>query len=389
MQFDGSASSDADSIDTIASYAFNFGDGGDDVVQSSPYATHTFTSAGEYDVKLVVTDSRGKLSSNTAHQVIEVHPTSPSSTALGSSSNPAAYATPVTFTATVTSPDGTPTGTVTFQDGSTVLGTGTLDSAGKTTFTNSSLAIGNHAIEATYGGDDLFQGSMSSVLTQTVTTRSTATSVSCSPNPDSVDAPARCTATAADASGAGASVPAGGVTFASSGAGAFDSASCFLDATGSCSVNWTPWAVGTGTQTISASYGGDSIHAGSTGSSALGVSPAKSGRARGTGKFAVPGGTSNFGFDVARKVTGGAISGQLHYQNGARNLYVRGTSFSHFNASGNTATFSGNCTANDSPCTYSAVVTDNGGNGDTFSISVSGEPTEGGTLTQGRIQVTP
>src|SRR5207244_449441 len=61
VNFDGSGSYDSDSIDTIATYTFNFSDGGDDVAQSSPVITHTFTETGEYDVKLVVTDSRGKL----------------------------------------------------------------------------------------------------------------------------------------------------------------------------------------------------------------------------------------------------------------------------------------------------------------------------------------
>src|SRR5207237_8797722 len=35
VHFDGGGSSDADSIDNIASYTFNFGDGSDDVVQTS------------------------------------------------------------------------------------------------------------------------------------------------------------------------------------------------------------------------------------------------------------------------------------------------------------------------------------------------------------------
>jgi PKD domain len=72
VNFDGSASSDADPIDTIASYTFNFGDGGDDVTQASPTISHTFDKAGEYPVKLVVTDSRGKVSSNTAQHLVEV-----------------------------------------------------------------------------------------------------------------------------------------------------------------------------------------------------------------------------------------------------------------------------------------------------------------------------
>jgi PKD repeat protein len=71
VTFDGSGSYDVDSIDTIATYTFNFGDGGDDVNQTSPTISHTFDQTGEYIVRLVVTDSRGKVSSNTAQFVIE------------------------------------------------------------------------------------------------------------------------------------------------------------------------------------------------------------------------------------------------------------------------------------------------------------------------------
>jgi hypothetical protein len=72
VQFDGSASHDDDAIDHIATYTFNFGEGADDVVQTTPVISHTFTKSGLYDVKLVATDSRGKLSSNTAHQLVQV-----------------------------------------------------------------------------------------------------------------------------------------------------------------------------------------------------------------------------------------------------------------------------------------------------------------------------
>ena len=81
VDFDGSSSHDDDAIDTIATYTFNFGEGEDDVVQNTPTINHTFTKGGFYDVKLVVTDSRGKLSSNTAHTLIEVTRTSAPSAA--------------------------------------------------------------------------------------------------------------------------------------------------------------------------------------------------------------------------------------------------------------------------------------------------------------------
>lgn len=80
VQFDASGSSDADSIDTISNYTFNFGDGHDDVNQATPTIQHTFTDAGEYIVRLVVTDSRGKVSSNTAQFKVDVSRPDPSPT---------------------------------------------------------------------------------------------------------------------------------------------------------------------------------------------------------------------------------------------------------------------------------------------------------------------
>jgi len=77
----------------------------------------------------------------------------------------------VTFTATVTAKSpgaGTPTGTVTFKDGPSTLGTGTLNGSGQAMFTISTLAVGSHSITASYGGDANFNGSTSSKLTQTV-----------------------------------------------------------------------------------------------------------------------------------------------------------------------------------------------------------------------------
>ena len=82
-----------------------------------------------------------------------------------SSANPSVFGQSVTFTATVTANapgSGTPTGTVTFMDGSTTLGTGTLNGSGVATFSTSGLSVGSHSITAVYGGDTDFTTSTSS-----------------------------------------------------------------------------------------------------------------------------------------------------------------------------------------------------------------------------------
>jgi hypothetical protein len=93
---------------------------------------------------------------------------------LAASPNPSTFSEAVTFTATVTGPAGvgTPTGTVTFRDGTATLGTGALNAGGVATFATSDLTVGNHSITAQYVPDAAaainFVGSTSSTLTQTV-----------------------------------------------------------------------------------------------------------------------------------------------------------------------------------------------------------------------------
>jgi hypothetical protein len=87
------------------------------------------------------------------------------STGLVSSLNPSAYGSIVTFTATVTPSQAT--GTVTFKDGSTQIGTGTL-SGGVATLNISWLTVATHSITAVYGGDSNYNGSTSSVVSQVV-----------------------------------------------------------------------------------------------------------------------------------------------------------------------------------------------------------------------------
>ncbi len=70
---------------------------------------------------------------------------------LTSSAPTTTYGNNVTYTATVTSPVDTPAGTVTFMDGTTVLGTSTLNGSGVATFTTTTPPVlGTHTITAVY-----------------------------------------------------------------------------------------------------------------------------------------------------------------------------------------------------------------------------------------------
>ena len=89
------------------------------------------------------------------------------STSIASSANPATAGQSITFTATVTGAvSGSPTGTVTFNDGANSLGVATL--TGNQATLAAALSAGPHAITTTYSGDSTFLPSTSPTLMQTV-----------------------------------------------------------------------------------------------------------------------------------------------------------------------------------------------------------------------------
>ena len=78
----------------------------------------------------------------------------------------------MTFTATVTGPGGTPTGSVTFYDGASSLGSNALAS-GTATLSTSALTAGSHSISAVYSGDANYATSTSATLSQLVSAPTT------------------------------------------------------------------------------------------------------------------------------------------------------------------------------------------------------------------------
>ena len=88
------------------------------------------------------------------------------STTLTASATTVAADTSVVLTAKVAT--SAATGTVTFYNGSTELGTGTLTS-GVATYTATSLPTGTDSVTAVYSGDDTYNGSTSAILVITVT----------------------------------------------------------------------------------------------------------------------------------------------------------------------------------------------------------------------------
>ena len=91
-------------------------------------------------------------------------------TALTASPSATTTGNPVTLTATVAQVSGTavPSGTVTFNDGATPIGSGSLNSSGVATFVTAALGAGTRSITAAYGGDSNDAASTSAAVTVTV-----------------------------------------------------------------------------------------------------------------------------------------------------------------------------------------------------------------------------
>lgn len=143
---------------------------------ASGVATYTTTTlpVGSDSIKATYggdTNFSGSTSSAVVVVVSAAMTTVGTSTALTASPSSAVSGTSVGFTATVTAASGTavPTGTVTFKDGSTTLGTGTLNGSGVATYATSSLGVGSHSVTAVYGGTTGFTGSTSGAVTVTIT----------------------------------------------------------------------------------------------------------------------------------------------------------------------------------------------------------------------------
>jgi hypothetical protein len=135
---------------------------------------------------------------------------SETTTQLSGSANPSHPGEPVTFTATVgtrTAP--VTTGTVSFEEGTTVVANVPVSSSGTATFTTAALPLGRTAITAVYSGAAGVLGSTSLAWTQAVVPYPTTTSVASATNPSRPGQPVTFTAAVA----AGMPVTTGTVSF--------------------------------------------------------------------------------------------------------------------------------------------------------------------------------
>ena len=168
-------------------------------------------------------------------------------TTLTSSQNSSAYGQSVTFTATV-APQfiGTPTGAVAFFNGTTKLGTITLNN-GVAAYTTAKLAVGTATITAQYLGFGSFQGSTSAPLSQVVNQASTTITLVSSLNPSNHGNPVTFTATVTGQFGTAT----GSVTFSNG------TTTLAMVNLGAGVAKFTTSTLHSGTDTITATYNGN------------------------------------------------------------------------------------------------------------------------------------
>jgi Bacterial Ig-like domain (group 3)/FG-GAP-like repeat len=174
---------------------------------------------------------------------------------LASSLNPSSFGQAITFTARV-APHGTysPTGSVVFKDGATVLGTMSLSSR-HTTFTTSALSGGNHSITASYSGDSNFLTAVSSALNQQIAAATTVTALTSSTAPISLNQSVTYTARVTSQYGG---VATGTVTFKDR------SKTIAVVPVASGQASYSTSYSTAGTQLMTAVYSGDVSNSGST-----------------------------------------------------------------------------------------------------------------------------
>ena len=179
-----------------------------------------------------------------------------STTILTSSTNPVTAGQSVTFTASISSACYNAGGTdfVTFKNGLATLGTASV-SNGLATFTTSSLPAGADKIIATFAGDSNLLASTSNTLTETVSNFATTTTLTSSANPSTYGQNVMFTASVSATSGG---APGGTVTFKNG----TQTLGTQTLSNGVATISTNVLTVGT--HSITAVYGGDPNHAGST-----------------------------------------------------------------------------------------------------------------------------
>jgi len=240
-------------------------------VTTATFSTSSL-SAGSHSINAVYAGDTN-FQTSTSNAVSQVVNQDGSSISVTTSGSPSVFGQAVTFTATVIAAapgSGTPSGTVTFKDGATVIGSGTLSATTPDTASASVSTLnvsGNpHSITAVYGGDTNFIGSTSSAISQSISQATSTTSVSVSPNSITLGQTTTVTATVSPQF---TGTPTGSVTVSDGLGNMGDSCTIALvGGTGSCTLK--PTSNGS-PLTVTGTYSSDSNFKASSGTTSLTV----------------------------------------------------------------------------------------------------------------------
>ncbi|MGA2966613.1 MAG: Ig-like domain repeat protein [Terriglobales bacterium] len=172
---------------------------------------------------------------------------------LASGQNPSYIGQPVAFTAVVSASPYSPTGSVTFKQGATVLGTTPLLN-GQASFTTTFTRAGTFPVTASYSGDKSYPAKNSNAVKQIVNKYATTTALVSSPNPSVYGQTVTWTATVTSA---GPNAPTGMVKFGANGSAPLSG--------GVATITKICW-LNAGTNAVTAKYVGDAGSAPSTSS---------------------------------------------------------------------------------------------------------------------------
>ncbi|MCW2799039.1 MAG: hypothetical protein JWQ70_511 [Aeromicrobium sp.] len=252
----------------VGTIKFNVDDGANviyvDLTDGAADSTLNGLAVGDHTIKATYLSGDTNFVTSTSAPRTQTVNKAATETTVASSAPTSVFGQPVTFTATVSpvAPGaGSPAGTITFKDGSQVLGTAPVSSATdeQASIQVSNLSVAQHAIVATYDGDGSFQGSNGSVA-QKVERAHTSTLVTSSANPAKSGQAITFTANVSPVA-PGAGDPLGTVTFTINGAQLGNAVMVANgQATSSAFATLSP-----GTYQVKATYSGDGHFVGSNG----------------------------------------------------------------------------------------------------------------------------
>lgn len=182
----------------------------------------------------------------------------PTNTALTVSSSAITLGNSVTLTATVSASSGTPTGTVYFETGATILGSASLNAGGVAILTTAALPLGNDSVVAVYNGAAPLAASASqpvAITVSTTTTGSFTTTIALTASLPVASPGQAVTFAAQVVPAAGQAAPTGTVTFLD---GTTQLGAGSIASTGVATL--TTISLSSGTHSVTASYGGDAAN---------------------------------------------------------------------------------------------------------------------------------